>query len=1122
MESLQCQICSNFFQDLQLLNDHIETHTKKELYQFGVSLKNYLEILIRENTVLKAQFNHLKQTQILSTEDQFSLYNSFNLTPSSKEDQTELVHNEKVPVYTMAEEQTVQDDGQYRQPEYVQEVTVQSAENTVEPQNEPENVSLIDLSQEEMNKNDESSPKVVESEDETIICCICKITFPSYNLLNNHIQTHIDSNSFACPVCQKVLNSRNNLLVHIRIHTGEKPYKCHVCGKPFTQYGTLYRHKKKHEANGEYEKPGTSPRGGDQSDAKSNHSTKSTETADSPVIVEDSQKPGYPTMQQQQLSYPPNVMLSPNTSLESILPQQLLAQEGITPELLERYNQLLFQRPPNPMQIYGQGGTKEGSWPKTSEASDEQKSAIPVPQPRPEHISVNSLETLPWAIKKEHEKNEKEIDLSTITERESIDQQQHQHQQSQYQYMYHGENNAESTSSETTTKQPEPAPEKTETHIHSPLNIPQIPPRVPPSLDVTHPEYSLNLLTSQAVLANPNYIYPGQEGGPTQTNDVAALEEQAKKEKQLVEEWNAAMQAQAQANALAVQQFQQGLPPNTIAENQKDSKSMSNNQILESFTSLTKNLLQKLAHKKTDPGEDDGSVEMGEIKCSFAQRSSLQIHQRVHQRADGKRSSTEEGEMNESLNTSAEMESSPDSKLSLTEQNIMELRRRLSFNEADLLRFNQNLAAQSIEMLRPRTKSMEYGPTSEQKAYWDPNLHNVFVPPSVANPDENRDALDLTFHSRERERSMSINSEGAPPTSQSIDLSKTVDSGQPIVIPNPTSVSSPIRLETARSADAEFEQKLQEQLLRHAHVQQQTKAQVQQAQNQAVSQAEAQAQAQAQAQADAIAQAHSQQAQAQQNHENGEEEDEEGENNQEPTSASSQGEGNMFLQMAKAGESPFTCHVCGKTLSTLYTLRNHIQNHYGHKPFSCDECGKTFSIKTHLITHKRVHTGEKPYICQCCGKHFQRYSAVQRHLLFVHKVEKGLKGRDYVIVHSDSMKDDILQEIKDHEDGHGSDHEHQESENETDIVMPPASTSQSSIKSEPVVAPPRNGLNTSLDESESESSGGKEEIIECRCTICNILFMDHEALIKHLGIMHTGGNNRTCEICGKNFTVPFS
>jgi hypothetical protein len=107
-------------------------------------------------------------------------------------------------------------------------------------------------------------------------------------------------------------------------------YKCPVCGKPFTQYGTLYRHKKKHEANGEFEKMGTSPRGGDQNDTKSNHSTKSTETADSPVIVEDSQKQGYPTLQQQ-LSYPPNVMLSPNTSLESILPQQLLAQEGITP-----------------------------------------------------------------------------------------------------------------------------------------------------------------------------------------------------------------------------------------------------------------------------------------------------------------------------------------------------------------------------------------------------------------------------------------------------------------------------------------------------------------------------------------------------------------------------------------------------------------------------------------------------------------------------------------------------------------------------------------------------------------------------------------------------------------------
>jgi hypothetical protein len=59
--------------------------------------------------------------------------------------------------------------------------------------------------------------------------------------------------------------------------------------------------------------------------------------------------------------------------------------------------------------------------------------------------------------------------------------------------------------------------------------------------------------------------------------------------------------------------------------------------------------------------------------------------------------------MNESLNTSAELESSPESKLQLSEQNMLELRRRLSFNEADLIRFNQNLAAQGLEMLRPRT-----------------------------------------------------------------------------------------------------------------------------------------------------------------------------------------------------------------------------------------------------------------------------------------------------------------------------------------------------------------------------------------------------------------------------------
>jgi hypothetical protein len=46
-------------------------------------------------------------------------------------------------------------------------------------------------------------------------------------------------------------------------------------------------------------------------------------------------------------------------------------------------------------------------------------------------------------------------------------------------------------------------------------------------LDITHPEYSLNLLTSQAVLANPNYIYSGHGpdngggGGATQNNQAA-------------------------------------------------------------------------------------------------------------------------------------------------------------------------------------------------------------------------------------------------------------------------------------------------------------------------------------------------------------------------------------------------------------------------------------------------------------------------------------------------------------------------------------------------------------------------------------------------------------------------
>jgi hypothetical protein len=63
-----------------------------------------------------------------------------------------------------------------------------------------------------------------------------------------------------------------------------------------------------------------------------------------------------------------------------------------------------------------------------------------------------------------------------------------------------------------------------------------------------------------------------------------------------------------------MQQFQ-GLPPNST-ENQKDGKSMSNNQILESFTSLTKNLLQKL-HKKSEPGDEDGGICLHRLHISI-------------------------------------------------------------------------------------------------------------------------------------------------------------------------------------------------------------------------------------------------------------------------------------------------------------------------------------------------------------------------------------------------------------------------------------------------------------------------------------------------------------------------
>ncbi|CAG9559087.1 unnamed protein product [Danaus chrysippus] len=194
----------------------------------------------------------------------------------------------------------------------------------------------------------------------------------------------------------------------------------------------------------------------------------------------------------------------------------------------------------------------------------------------------------------------------------------------------------------------------------------------------------------------------------------------------------------------------------------------------------------------------------------------------------------------------------------------------------------------------------------------------------------------------------------------------------------------------------------------------------------------------------------------------------------------------------KEAEKRYSCTICAKSFTRIYSLRYHMAKHTDFRKYLCPRCGKTFHTSSGLRQHLVSHIDINQFKCGFCNKTYKSRQSLKEHFRVAHSSNRKL----FACVTCDkrfTAKSTLMMHIKIHE----------------------------GLKEFACPDCPKTYTRATYLRAHRLTHLGQQKPrpFACLYTHCDRSFATKHSLVVHIAHTHTSERPHKCDVCYKGFAT---